>query len=180
MAGMRRSLWLLPLVVAGCTRSVVDEAFYAPQEVELILAMSEGGEAWVVPVASEEIDDWNWSWQERFPQLVEARASAPDGEATLPRPHYAPGPLAPTLPRITVSEAEVDRVFNGGWRAKIRISYRDPRQGVTWSQSVRLDEEGDGRWRVDLGANPLTGLPHHADVILRETGVGGGAESGAS
>ncbi|MBC8329143.1 MAG: hypothetical protein ISR76_05170 [Planctomycetes bacterium] len=169
---MRSLLWLLPLVLVACSRAVVDESFYAPTEVELAVALSEGGDAWVLPAEVGEIDGWRWSWQERDPLLVDPRPSAPDGAATQPRAHYATEPLDPALPRITIGEVAVDRGYSGKWRARLRISYRDPRAGVTWSQRLRLDEDDDGSWKVDLGPNPLTGLPHHATITVREAGAG--------
>jgi len=167
------------LLLTACSRGVVTEAYYAPEEAQIEVALSEGGDRWVVPVKSEELDSWTWSWQERFPKLVDARASAPDGEATVPRAHYAASPLDPSLPAVTVSDASADRLFNGSWRVKLRISYRSPRDGVIWTQRLRLDQDADGVWKVDLGPNPLTGLPHHATVTVQPP-AGGDSGAGAS
>lgn len=171
MAGMRTGIWIVLAGLVGCSREVVDESFYAPDEVELVVelpGMDFG--PWALPLDVGPIDDWNWSWQERFPRLVEARPTAPDGEATLPRPYYESAPLHPGLPRIVVSCGAVEHDGQGGWRALLRIGYRDPLRGVTWTQRVRLAADPDGAWVVDLGANPLTGRAQEARVRVRTAG----------
>ncbi len=175
---MRCSLLLLPLLLMGCSRAIVSEEYYAPDEIEIVVELSDSGERWVVPAVSGGIDDWSWSWQERYPKLVEARSSAPDGAATQARVSFASAPIDPDLPTITISEAAVDRGFRGKWRVKLRLSYRDARAGATWTQRLRLDADEQGRWKVDLGPNPLTGLPHHAVVTVQDAGSGAG--TGAS
>ncbi len=165
---MRLRACLLPLLLTACSRELVDETYYAPTEVEVVVALSDGDERLVAPATTGEIDGWAWSWQQRTPELVTARPSAPDGAATVARAAYASAPVPAEGPAVALHDVAVERLPSGEWRTCLRLSYRAARGGAVWSQRLRLDADADGVWTVDLGRHPLTGQPHHAVVRVGE------------
>ncbi|RMH00984.1 MAG: hypothetical protein D6702_12445 [Planctomycetota bacterium] len=173
---MRRILALLPALLAlSCTRQVVDQSFYAPERVVLVVELSGDEAVFSLPVEVESAGSFDWSWRQFEPELVGGREGP--AAATVPVVSYAAAPSPPDLPAVEIGRVGVGRAFGGAWRARFNLIWREPRAGAVWTQRVLLPPNEEGAWTVDLGPHPLGGGPHSVSVRIEPEEPAGGSEA---